>query len=255
MTLAHDVWLVFQRQMLLLIRTPIWIAVAVIQPIIYLALFAPMLKQALVSVGSPDTYAEAYLVYVPGLLVSISCFGGIFSGFGLLAELRAGVIERVRVTPVSRQALLLGRALREVVNMLFQAVFITVLALAFGLRVPVADLLLAYVLFFLLALLSVTASYAIALVIRNEAALGPVYNVIAQPIMLIAGVLLPIAFAPLWLKRVADWNPFYWATSAMRALFANHLSQNVVWEGALVVVGLTVVSLAWSTRLFARSLR
>jgi ABC-2 type transport system permease protein len=98
-------------------------------------------------------------------------------------------------------------------------------------------------------------SYGIALVIRNEAALGPVYNVIAQPIMLIAGVLLPIAFAPLWLKRVADWNPFYWATSAMRALFANHLGQNVVWEGALVVVGLTIVSLAWSTRLFARSLR
>ena len=47
MTLAHDVWLVFQRQMLLLIRTPIWMAVAVIQPIIYLTLFAPMLKQAL----------------------------------------------------------------------------------------------------------------------------------------------------------------------------------------------------------------
>ena len=32
MTLAHDVWLVFQRQMLLVIRTPIWIAVGVIQP-------------------------------------------------------------------------------------------------------------------------------------------------------------------------------------------------------------------------------
>jgi ABC-2 type transport system permease protein len=238
MTLAHDVWLVFQRQMLLVIRTPIWIAVAVIQPIIYLTLFAPMLKQALVSVGSPDTYAEAYLVYVPGLLVSISCFGGIFSGFGLLAELRAGVIERVRVTPVSRQALLLGRALREVVNMLFQAVIITLLALPFGLRVPVGDLLLAYLLFILLALMSVT-----------------VYNTMAQPIMLIAGVLLPIAFAPLWLRRVADWNPFYWATSAMRALFAAHLDENVVWEGAIVVVALTALGLTWSTRLFARSLR
>ena len=89
MTLAHDVWLVFQRQMLLVIRTPIWIAVGVIQPIIYLFLFGPMLKQALVSVGGPDTYADAYTVYVPGLMVSISCFGGIFSGFGLLAELRA----------------------------------------------------------------------------------------------------------------------------------------------------------------------
>ena len=255
MTLAHDVWLVFQRQMLLLIRTPIWIAVAVIQPIIYLTLFAPMLKQALVSVGSPDTYAEAYLVYVPGLLVSISCFGGIFSGFGLLAELRAGVIERVRVTPVSRQALLLGRALREVVNMLIQALIIALLAFPLGLRVPAVNLVLGYVLFILLALMSVSLSYGIALKIRNEAALGPVYNTISQPIALIAGVLLPMAFAPLWLQRVADWNPFYWATSAMRALFANHLGQNVVWEGALVVVALTVLSLAWSTRLFARSLR
>jgi len=255
MTLAHDVWLVFQRQMLLMIRTPIWIAVAVIQPVIYLTLFAPMLMQALISVGAPDTNAEAYLVYVPGLLVSISCFGGIFSGFGLLAELRAGVIERVRVTPVSRQALLLGRALREVVNMFIQALIVTLLALPLGLRVPASDLLLAYVLFILLALSSVTVSYGIALLIRNEAALGPVYNVIAQPIMLIAGVLLPIAFAPLWLKRVADWNPFYWATSAMRALFANHLGQNVVWEGGLVVVGLTVLGLAWSTSLFSRSLR
>jgi ABC-2 type transport system permease protein len=255
MTLAHDVWLVFQRQMLLVIRTPIWIAVGVIQPVIYLFLFGPMLKQALVSVGGPDTYADAYTVYVPGLMVSISCFGGIFSGFGLLAELRAGVIERVRVTPVSRQALLLGRALREVVNVFFQAVIVTLLALPFGLRISAGNLALAYLLFISLALLAVSVSYGIALLIRNEAALGPVYNVIAQPVMLIAGVLLPIAFAPLWLKRVADWNPFYWATSALRALFANHPGENVVWEGALVVGVLTVIGLTWSTRLFARSLR
>jgi ABC-2 type transport system permease protein len=107
----------------------------------------------------------------------------------------------------------------------------------------------------MLALMAVTVSYGVALLIRNEAALGPVYNTVAQPIMLLAGVLLPIAFAPLWLKRVADWNPFYWATSAMRALFAGHVGNSVVWEGALVTVALTVVALTWSTRLFARSLR
>ena len=44
-----------------------------------------------------------------------------FVGFGLIAELRAGVIERTRVTPVSRLALLLGRSLRDVVTLLFQA--------------------------------------------------------------------------------------------------------------------------------------
>jgi ABC-2 type transport system permease protein len=241
--------------MLIMFRTPIWIVVGVSQPMIYLFLFAPLLMRALTSVGMPDTYANAYMVYVPGLLVSISCFGGFFSGFGLLAELRAGIIERARVTPVSRQALLLGRALREVVNMLIMAVVMTLLALPFGVRVPVGDLLLAYLLFTLLALTATSLSYGVALLIKNEAALSPVYNTIAQPVMMTAGVLIPLALAPLWLQRVADWNPFYWATAGMRALYAGHAGQAVVWEGFAIVLAVLAVALRWSTRLYSNSLR
>lgn len=251
MTLARDTWLVFQRQMLLVVRTPVWIVVGLIQPIVYLALFAPMLKLALTSMGSPDTYANAYLVYVPGLLMAIASFGGFFSGFGLLAELRAGIIERVRVTPVHRQALLLGRALREVVNLLIQAVIITLLALPFGLRVPLGDLLLAYLLFIMLALAVVAVSYGIALLVRNEAALGPVYNTISQPVALLAGVLLPIALAPLWLRDTALWNPFYWAVAGMRALFQGNASDNSIWIGLIIMSVLTVGAVTWSARLFA----
>jgi ABC-2 type transport system permease protein len=134
MKLARDTWLVFQRQLLLMARTPVWIAVGVIQPIFYLLLFAPLLKTALAPLGA-TTYAETYQIYVPGLLAVLVIFGGLFTGFSLLGELRAGIIERSRVTPVSRLALLLGRALREVVALLVQAVIITVLALPFGLRV------------------------------------------------------------------------------------------------------------------------
>ena len=68
-----------------------------------------------------------------------------FAGFGLLADLRNGVIERCRVTPVSRVALLLGRALRDVVVMLIQAAIVTILALPFGLRIALVELVLAYV--------------------------------------------------------------------------------------------------------------
>ena len=44
-----------------------------------------------------------------------------FVGVGLSAELRSGVIERMRVTPMSRAAMLLGRSLRDVVILRFQA--------------------------------------------------------------------------------------------------------------------------------------
>lgn len=52
---------------------------------------------------------------VPALLVQLALFGTAFVGFGLIAEYRSRVIERMRVTPVSRIALLLGRSLRDVV--------------------------------------------------------------------------------------------------------------------------------------------
>jgi ABC-2 type transport system permease protein len=253
--LARDMWLVFQRQMTLVVRTPVWIAVGLAQPVVYLLLFAPMLKKALVATGGPATYAYAYKVYVPGLLVAIAGFGGLFSGLGILAELRAGIIERVRVTPVSRTALLLGRALREVANMVFQALIITVLAVPLGLTVPLIDVLLAYLLFSLVALMATTLSYGLALQIRNEAALGPMINALAQPVMLLGGVLLPLALAPLWIQRVADWNPFFWATSAMRALFAGQAGNPAVWKGLIIVLGMATLAVAWSARLFARSLR
>ncbi|HEY3608007.1 MAG TPA: ABC transporter permease, partial [Pseudonocardiaceae bacterium] len=107
MKLLRDTWLIFQRQMLLVVRTPIRLAIGVAQPIAYLLLFAPLLKSAL----GASTYTEAYRIYVPGLLVIMVLLGGAFTGFGLMAELASGVIERSRVTPVSRIALLLGRSL------------------------------------------------------------------------------------------------------------------------------------------------
>src|SRR3954451_12236931 len=207
MKLLRDTSLIFQRQMLLLLRNPVWILVGVFQPVMYLLLFAPLLKPAL----QVNSNAEAYEIFVPGLLVLLAIFGGLFQGFGLIAELRAGVIERSRVTPVSRLALLLGRSLRDVVSLIAQSVIITLLALAFGLRVQLGNLLLAYLLLGLIALMTSALSYGVALKARSEDALSPLMNTVAQPVLLLSGILLPLAFAPGWLKNVAKWNPFSWA--------------------------------------------
>jgi ABC-2 type transport system permease protein len=252
--LARDTWLIFQRQMLLVARTPAWIGFAIAQPVTYLLLFAPLLKLALSAEGV-TSYAQAYRIYVPGLLVLTAVLGGLFTGFGLLAEIRSGIIERARVTPVSRLALVLGRALREVVMLLLQSVVITVLALFSGLTVPVVDLLLAYLLLGLLTVFAVALSYGLTMRMRNEAALGPMLTTVSQPIMLLSGVLLPLTLAPLWLRRVAEGNPFYWATNGMRSLFQGNSGASSVWLSLVIVVGLAVLTLTWSVRLFARSVQ
>ena len=65
--------------------------------------------------------ANAYNWFIPGLLVQTAMFAAAFAGFGLVAELRYGVVERMRVTPMSRFAMLAGRSLRDVTIMLVQA--------------------------------------------------------------------------------------------------------------------------------------
>jgi ABC-2 type transport system permease protein len=251
MKLARDIWLIFQRQVLLLVRQPVWVFVGIFQPVMYLLLFAPLLKQAL----QAPTDADAYRIFVPGLLILLALFGGLFQGFGLIAELRAGVIERSRVTPVSRVALLLGRSLRDVLSLIVQATIITLLALPFGLAVHLTNLLLAYLLLGLIALMTSTLSYAVALRVRSEDALAPLMNTVAQPIFLLSGIFLPLTLAPGWLRSLADWNPFAWAVDGSRALFAGDLGNDRVWQGLLIVGALTVLTVVWGAREFARSVR
>src|SRR5215468_7819268 len=163
MKLAKDTWLILQRQLMLVLRNPVWLIVGIIQPLYYLFLFGPLFKGAL---QLPS--AQAYRLFVPGILVQLAIFGTFFVGFALIAELRAGVIERSRVTPVSRLALLLGRSLRDVVSLLSQALIITLLALAFGLTVELGNLLLAYLMLGLIALMTSALSYGVALKVRSE---------------------------------------------------------------------------------------
>ena len=254
MKFLRDTWLVFQRQTLLLVRNPVWVTVGIIQPLFYLLLFAPLLKPALSRPGQVLTDAQTYRIFVPGILVMLAMFMG-FSGFGLIAELRAGIIERSRVTPVSRVALLLGRTLRDVASLLFQATVVTLLAVAFGLRANMTDVVLAFLLVALMAMFMASIGYALGLKLRSEDALAPLLNMFVVPIMLLSGILLPLTLAPLWLQRVADWNPFSWGVEASRALFQGDRGSDFIWQALLILGPLTALAVIVSSRAFAKSVR
>src|SRR5262249_50941992 len=129
-TMLHDAMTIFRYQMRLLLREPVWIIVVMIQPLLYLALFAPLLDGIAKTPGFPP--GDAWQVFVPGLLIQLGIFGSMFVGFGIIAEIRFGTVERMRVTPASRLGLLLGRVLRDTVVLLLQAALLTLIAVAFG---------------------------------------------------------------------------------------------------------------------------
>jgi ABC-2 type transport system permease protein len=250
MKLARDTWLTFHYETGQLVRNPAAVAAALLNPVTYLLFFTPFLK----TVMGASSYGAAYRIYVPLLFCTQGLFGGLFAGFVLLGAIRQGVIARFRVTPLSRVGLLLGRELMVVAMIGFQAVVITVIALIFGLRVPPANFLLALIVLAMMVLLGVSISYAVAIAVPNESVLPSVMNGVAQPLSLLAGVLIPLSVAPLWVRDAALWNPWAWGANSMRAIFEGHIGAQVVWQASLILGGLAVVTLILSSRVFMREI-
>ena len=250
MKLARDTWLTFQYEAGKLLHNPVSIAVTLMQPIAYLLFFTPFLKNVI----GASSYGDAYRIYVPSLFCAMGVFSGLFAGFTLIAAIRQGVIERLRVTPVSRAGLMLGFELLWVMLVGFQALVVFAVALVFGLRLPPANLLLALLLLAMMVLIGVSVSYVLAVFVPNINVLVNVTNGITEPIALLAGVLIPLSVAPLWVRNVALWNPFAWGANGMRAIFQDHLGAQVVWEAAVILTGLAVVAVVLSSRLFTREI-
>jgi ABC-2 type transport system permease protein len=251
MQFLNDTWLVFSRAMRLSLRNPVWVILGLIQPILYLTLFGPLLEPVASAPGFPP--GDAWQVFVPGLLVQLGMFGAAFAGFGLIAEWRAGVVERMRVTPASRSALLLGRVLRDVVVLVVQgAILIAAAIIFFDLSLSPASLLMGLVIVALLGGAISALSYGAALKMKSEDAFAPVINGLIVPVLLLSGILLPMTLAPGWLQTLADANPLTHVVDGVRAIFRDELGSSDAWLGSAITAALLVVGVLYGGWVFRK---
>jgi ABC-2 type transport system permease protein len=245
-----ETWVIFLRQMRGLLRNPVWVFFGLTQPILYLALFGPLLKN--VSGGGLGGSAS-WSVFVPGLLLQLAIFGAGFAGFGIIQELREGVVDRQRVTPALRVSLILGRTLSNVVTIGVQAVLLILVAIPFGLDPNWVGILLSIVLVCVLALGMASASYAMGLILKDEDSFAPMIQGVSLPLLLLSGVLLPMALAPTWLRRLSEANPLTYLVDAVRALFRGEVASADIFIGVAVTVVLSVALSWWGAQAFQRS--
>ncbi|WP_019807309.1 ABC transporter permease [Saccharomonospora halophila] len=252
--MGHDLWLVFRREFGLSVRNPTWLGIQLMQPVLYLTLFGPLMERMVANTpGFPP--GDVWTIFTPALIVMVALFGTSFVGFGLLAEYRNGVIERLRVTPVSRVALLLGKVFNNALQTLVQACVLILLAmLVFGLRAPVGGVLLSLVIAALLAVTMASSSYAVALTLKDEQAFPALLNSVMLPVLLLSGILIPITsgLAPDWLYTLSRINPFSHVVEAERASFRGEITIDALLTGSIVLVVLTGLAVWWGTRTFRR---
>jgi ABC-2 type transport system permease protein len=248
MKFINETWLVFTRALRLSLRNPVWVIIGIFQPILYLTLFGPLLEPVASTSGFPAD--DAWSFFVPGLLVLLGLFGAAFVGFGLIAEWRSGVIDRMRVTPASRGALLLGRVLRDVVVVTTQGLILVITALFMGLEATAAEIVIGLTVVALLGGSFSAVSYGVALKLKSEDAFAPLVNGILLPVMLLSGILLPMSFAPGWLETLSEFNPITYIVDGVRSIFMGDIVTSEAGIGAGVTAVLVLLGVFFGTRMF-----
>ncbi|MEU2154125.1 ABC transporter permease [Streptomyces sp. NPDC019396] len=246
--LVHDTLLVFGRYARQTLRSRFQMLFSMLMPLLYLLFFGPLLTG--LPLGSPG---DSWQVLVPGLLLQLSLFGASFAGFAVIIEKQSGVVERMRVTPVSRLALLLGRALRDTAVFVFQAVLLVLVAVALGLRAPLGGVLIGFGFVALLTVSLASLSYALAMKLSTPQEFGPVINAIAMPSMLLSGLMLPMALAPGWLDALSHVMPLRYLVDAMRDAYVGAYTSASMLYGSLVAAGFAALALTAGTAVFRRA--
>lgn len=223
--LVADTLNVMVRELRPLLRSPAMILFAMVQPLVFLGLFAPLLPE------SPGGSALQW--FVPGIIAMTALVGASFTGSALTEEMLSGSHERLLVSPLSRSALLVGRALKEIVPMLAQAALVLALCTPFSFDLHLGGVLLGLAILSLFSVGIGALSFALALASDGQEWLfWTVQQTLLFPILLLAGVLLPLEGAPRWLELLSQLNPLRYIVEAERALFDGRFPASEVLAGA-----------------------
>src|SRR5579863_7841474 len=104
-----------------LIHDPVELFTRMIQPVLWLVVFAPVFSRT----RAIPTGGLRYLDFMaPGILAQSVLFSAIFYGISLIWERDLGILQKFLVSPAPRSALVSGRAISSTVRGLFQTVLV-----------------------------------------------------------------------------------------------------------------------------------
>jgi ABC-2 type transport system permease protein len=222
----------------------------VLYPLIQLVVFSQLFKDI---VQLPGFGGGSYLAYLaPGQIAFTVFFAVAWSGGNLLYDYRNGYLDKLRIAPISRYAILAGEFVPLFVECVVMAGIILALSVLLG--APIATGLPGAIGVMLLGGAFGVAwsgtSFVPALLTRNEQATSAL-SILFFPIAFMSTAFVPASLMPDWLQVVNAWNPISHVIEAMRSLMTVGFEPDLVGRAvaSIVIVGLVLHSVTlWAFR-------
>jgi ABC-2 type transport system permease protein len=184
---------------------------------------------------------------LPASLLLAASFGT--AALFLVEDIEGGYFDKLRATPVSRTAIVLGRLIAESVKGLLIATALVVLGLIFGIEIAsgVLGFVLLVVLTALWSVVFVGFMQLIALKTRSAAATNS-GGLIFFPLLFLTPNFVPRDLLTRPMEIAATLNPVTYVMEALRSLILEDLEWGTILPGFAVVLALGAVMLALNVR-------
>jgi ABC-2 type transport system permease protein len=239
-----------RRGVMALIRQPWYVAVTLVQPVVWLLLFGALFE----SVATiPGFHGGSYKEFIaPGIVVMTSLFSSGWSGMALITDHERGVLDRFLATPVNRASVIIGPLAQNALSVAIQSVIIIALALAVGATFPGGAL--GVIVLLLVAVLLGSAmgslSHAIALRTLQEDSLIGLSQFVVLPLTFLSAAFMQLSLMPGWMQEAARFNPVNWAVEAGREAVGANVDWGFVAARTGLLLGLAIACLWLATRAF-----
>jgi ABC transporter DrrB family efflux protein len=218
----HDGLVVARRNLIQTVRIPEMLFFSLVQPVIFVLLFAYVFGGASPIPG--DAGADAYRNYLmPGIFGQTVAFAAAASTVGLAEDMHKGIIDRFRALPMSPPAVLVGRTLADAVRQILVLAVLSITGFIVGWRIS-NGLLPAIGAYALLLLFAYTVSWIgswIGLHMPNPETANTAGLAWLFPLTFLSNAFVPISSMPSWLQAFAAYNPVSTVVLATRELFGN----------------------------------
>jgi ABC-2 type transport system permease protein len=222
------------------------------QPTLWLVVFGHVMAR----VRGLPTGNLGYLDFMtPGVLAQSALFISIFYGISTIWERDLGILQKYLVSPASRVALVLGKAVSAGARGLSQAVFVYLLALALGIALSfqVVHVLGVLILIVIGSALFSTLSLIIACLVKTRERFMGIGQVLTMPLFFASNAIYPLTLMPGWLRGISSANPLTYEVDALRALMISGGS-SVFGIGVdfIVLIAASAVLVAIGARVYPR---
>ncbi|MCU1675553.1 MAG: transporter permease [Frankiales bacterium] len=228
-----------------MLRTPEALVPTLFIPLFFLVVNVGQAGKIFQAGSTPFLKGQGYGAFqLPQSLLLAASFGA--AALFLVEDIEGGYFDKLRATPVSRTALVMGRLLAEALKSAAITAVLILLAMVFGIRIasgPVGFLLL----------LLMTAGWAvvyagfmqlIALKTRSSAATNS-GGLVFFPLLFLTPNFVPRDMLTRPMEIAATWNPVTYIMEGLRSLILDDFAAAPILRGfaVIVVAGIVMVTL------------